>query len=199
MKMRAFYLILFSVAVSCSDSSLEQEKLKLEQEKLKLEREKLEKEKGGDNSKEESTSQDSKPEKNTSTRSAKVSGSSVYMRSDHSTTSKPVTLLNLNEAVNILDEYRPNGNSDEAILKSQTNFYNDYSGDFVFSLIKGKAVRVISNDGERCRISFVNDKNKTGYATLSISQLEFISGDMWYYVTNSSGKKGWVLGKYIQE
>lgn len=199
MKIHAFYLIFFSVVIGCSDSTLEQEKLKLEQEKLKLEREKLEKEKGGGNSKEESTSQDSKPEKNTSTRSAKVSGSSVYMRSDHSTTSKPVTLLNLNEAVNILDEYRPNGNSDEAILKSQTNFYNDYSGDFVFSLIKGKAVRVISNDGERCRISFVNDKNKTGYATLSISQLEFISGDMWYYVTNSSGKKGWVLGKYIQE
>jgi hypothetical protein len=201
MKIHAFYLILFTVIIGCSDSTLEQEKLKLEQEKLKLEREKLEKEKNGSNtdSKDENTSQGSKPEANSSVRNAKISGSSVYMRSDHSTTSKPVTLLNFNEAVNILDEYRPNGNYDEAILKSQTNFYDEYSGDFVFSLIKGKAVSVISNDGERCRISFVNDKNKTGYASLSVSQLEFISGDMWYYVSNSSGKKGWVLGKYIQE
>jgi hypothetical protein len=202
MKTHPFYLLLFTVIIGCSDSTLEQEKLKLEQEKLKLEREKLEKEKNGSNTdlKEENTnSEETKSKANQSARKAKISGTNVNMRSDHSTTSALVTQLNYGDVVSILDQYRPNGNYDEAILKSQTNFYDEYSGDFVFSLIKGKAVSVISNDGERCRISFVNDKNKTGYASLSSSQLEFISGDLWYYVSNSSGKKGWVLGKYIQE
>ena len=202
MKLHAFYLILFSFLIRCTDSTLEQEKLKLEQEKLKLEREKLEKEKNGSNTdlKEDNTnSEETKSKANQSSRKAKISGTNVNMRSDHSTTSALVTQLNYGDVVSILDQYRPNGNYDEALLKSETNFYDEYSGDYVFSLVKGKAVKVISNDDEKCRISFINDKGKTGFASISASQLEFISGNVWYNISTASGKKGWVLEKYIKE
>lgn len=193
-------LAIISMLFSCSNSDVEAEKLKLEQEKLKLEREKLESAKGkpeGENQEKDPAEVPAKD--NTSKFNAKVTGSSVNMRSNHSTTASPVTLLNYGQEVTILDRYRPQGNYDEAILKSQTNFYDESSGQFVFSLIKGKAVQVISNDGDRCRITFVNEKNKTGFASISPSQLEFISGEAWYYISTASGQKGWVLGKYIQE
>jgi hypothetical protein len=201
MKPQLFYILIFSVLFSCSNSDIEQEKLKLEQEKLKLEREKLEQEKTGTktDSNGKSAPEETKTQVNQSSRKAKISGTNVNMRSDHSTTSALVTQLNYGDVVSILDQYRPVGNNDEALLKSETNFYDEYSGDYVFSLVKGKAVKVISYDDEKCRISFINDKGKRGYASLSSSQLEFISGNVWYNISTSSGKKGWVLEKYIQE
>ncbi|MFM7666951.1 MAG: SH3 domain-containing protein [Bacteroidota bacterium] len=201
MKPQLFYILIFSVLFSCSNSDIEQEKLKLEQEKLKLEREKLEQEKDGakTDSNGKSAPEETKTQVNQSSRKAKISGTNVNMRSNHSTTSALVTQLNYGDVVSILDQYRPEGNNDEALLKSETNFYDEYSGDYVFSLVKGKAVKVISYDDEKCRISFINDKGKRGYASLSSSQLEFISGNVWYNISTSSGKKGWVLEKYIQE
>ena len=198
---RIFYILVVSVLFSCSNSELEKEKLKLEREKLILEREKLEqgKESSKPNSNETSGLEKTKTRVNQSSRKAKISGSNVNMRLDHSTTSALVTQLNYGEVVSIIDQYRPNGNYNEALLKSETNFYDEYSGDYVFSLVKGKAVKVISHDDKKCRISFINDKGRIGYASITDSQLEFISGNVWYNISTSSGKKGWVLEKYIQE
>lgn len=201
MKPQLFYILIFSILFSCSNSELEQEKLKLEQEKLKLERERLEqgKNEGKTDSNGKSVDNETNSQINQSSRKAKISGSNVNMRADHSTTAALVTQLNYGDVVSIIDQYRPQGNHNEALLKSETNFYDEYSGDYVFSLVKGKAVKVISYDDEKCRISFINDLGKRGYASLSASQLEFISGNIWYKITTSSGKKGWVLEKYIQE
>lgn len=201
--MKKFTIIILAVIFlqGCSDSKIEEEKLKLEREKLKLEREKLEREKVSSKSerKEESKQDEKKEQSNTYKRTGKISGSNVNMRADHSTTSALVTQLNYGQVVTIIDQYRPQGNYDEALLKSETKFYNEYSGDYVFTLVKGKAVKVISYDDEKCRISFINDKGKRGDATLPTSQLEFISGNVWYNISTSSGKKGWVLEKYIKE
>jgi hypothetical protein len=66
-------------------------------------------------------------------------------------------------------------------------------------LVKGKAVQVVGEIDDVYRISFVDDRTrKTGYATIEPNNLEFISGELWYYVSTSSGKKGWVFGKYVE-
>lgn len=192
-------LALSTLLVSCSNPELEREKIKLEKEKLKFEREKLELSKKN-NPLNQSAKKPLNPTVSNTSNSGKISGNKVYLRSSYTTTSSAVTLLAYGQQVTILDQYSPEGNNNEAILREQTNFYDDYNGRFLFTLIKGKAVRVIDNDGYQCRISFKNDlTNSTGFTTIEESKLEFINGDLWYQIITPSGYKGWVLGKYIQK
>ena len=196
-----FFFALFLLAASCSDGNLEAEKLKLEQEKLKLEQEKLNIEKNkGSQGEAESTNTPKGGETSSSVNNAKINGNNVLVRSDHSIQSNRKAVLTNGQLVKIVDEYRPEGNENEAILRSATPFYNDYSGNLVFTLNKGKAVVIESYEGNQYRISYEDDKTgKTGYARISSSQLEFISGDVWYHITTSSGVDGWVFGKFIQK
>lgn len=195
------FLAVILLVTSCSDGNLEAEKLKLEQEKLKLEQEKLniEKNKGSEATKEE----DKAPQNDqqaSSGNNGKINGNNVLVRSDHSIQGNRKAVLTNGQLVKIVDEYRPEGNDNEAILRSATPFYNDYSGNLVFTLNKGKAVMIESYEGNQYKISYEDDKTgKTGYAKISSSQLEFISGDVWYHITTSSGVDGWVFGKFIQK
>lgn len=195
------FLAVILLVTSCSDGNLEAEKLKLEQEKLKLEQEKLniEKNKGSEATKGE----DKAPQNDqqaSSGNNGKINGNNVLVRSDHSIQGNRKAVLTNGQLVKIVDEYRPEGNDNEAILRSATPFYNDYSGNLVFTLNKGKAVMIESYEGNQYKISYEDDKTgKTGYAKISSSQLEFISGDVWYHITTSSGVDGWVFGKFIQK
>ena len=195
------FLAVILLVTSCSDGNLEAEKLKLEQEKLKLEQEKLniEKNKGSEATKGE----DKAPQNDqqaSSGNNGKINGNNVLVRSDHSIQGNRKAVLTNGQLVKIVDEYRPEGNENEAILRSATPFYNDYSGNLVFTLNKGKAVMIESYEGNQYKISYEDDKTgKTGYAKISSSQLEFISGDVWYHITTSSGVDGWVFGKFIQK
>lgn len=196
-----FFFAFILLITSCSDGSLEAEKLKLEQEKLKLEQDKLnlEKNKGSEPSKVEGkTTEDDK--QTSSGNNGKINGNNVLVRSDHSIRGNRKAVLANGQLVKIVDEYRPEGNDNEAILRSATPFYNDYSGNLVFTLNKGKAVMIESYEGNQYKISYEDDKTgKTGYAKISSAQLEFISGDLWYHITTSSGIDGWVFGKFIQK
>lgn len=195
------FLAVILLVTSCSDGNLEAEKLKLEQEKLKLEQEKLniEKNKGSEATKGE----DKAPQNDqqaSSGNNGKINGNNVLVRSDHSIQGNRKAVLTKGQLVKIVDEYRPEGNENEAILRSSTPFYNDYSGNLVFTLNKGKAVMIESYEGNQYKISYEDDKTgKTGFAKISSSQLEFISGDVWYHITTSSGVDGWVFGKFIQK
>jgi len=195
------FFVLVLIVTSCSEGNLEAEKLKLEQEKLKLEQEKLnlEKNKSSDPIKVEgTTTQDDK--QSSSGNNGKINGNNVLVRSDHSIQGNRKAVLTNGQLVKIVDEYRPEGNDNEAILRSSTPFYNDYSGNLVFTLNKGKAVMIESYEGNQYKISYEDDKTgKTGYAKISSAQLEFISGDVWYHITTSSGIDGWVFGKFIQK
>ena len=77
--------------------------------------------------------------------SARITGSNINVRSEHSTTSVRKGSLQLNEIVEILDVYYPSGNNNEALIRSKTNFYSEYNNTFMFSLDAGKAVIVIRN------------------------------------------------------
>ncbi|MCF8408286.1 MAG: hypothetical protein K9G36_04865 [Crocinitomicaceae bacterium] len=195
------FLAVILLVTSCSDGNLEVEKLKLEQEKLKLEQEKLniEKNKGSEATKGENKAPQN-DQQASSGNNGKINGNNVLVRSDHSIQGNRKAVLTNGQLVKIVDEYRPEGNDNEAILRSATPFYNDYSGNLVFTLNKGKAVMIESYEGNQYKISYEDDKTgKTGYAKISSSQLEFISGDVWYHITTSSGVDGWVFGKFIQK
>ena len=133
--------------------------------------------------------------------SARITGSNINVRSEHSTTSVRKGSLQLNEIVEILDVYYPSNNYNEAILRTKTPFYDsDGNGSLVFSLDAGKAVKVIENiDQNQYRISFKNTNGSIGFAKISSNSLEFINGEKWYKVRTNSGLVGWVFGKYVQE
>jgi len=196
----AINLICFNILFfySCSDNSIEAEKLKLEREKLKLEQEKLNLEKTKDQGITKNSESTDSP-KRTAKNAAKITGGSVHLRRDHSTTAGSLGLIGGGEIVEIIDQYAPEGNYSEAILKTPVKFYYENSSAVAFTLVKGKAVQVVGEIDDVYRISFVDDRTrKTGYATIEPNNLEFISGELWYYVSTSSGKKGWVFGKYVE-
>lgn len=128
-----------------------------------------------------------------------TTGSSVILRSNHSTSSTKIMSLKRDESLEILDEYSPTNNTNEAILKYETKFYNSYSNDYAFKLPSGKAVKVIERlSDDRVKISYTEHGGSKGVATITTDRLEFINGDLWYKVRTASGRVGWVFGKYIQ-
>jgi len=132
---------------------------------------------------------------------AYVSGNSVILRADHSTTSNKVKSMKKNDGLIILDEFIPDGNYGEAILTQKTDFFSDYNGVFVFSLPRGKAVMVEGrSDGYRYDISYQDAKSKSrGFAKISPDLLEFISGKTWYHVRLIDGTTGWVFSEFVQK
>ncbi|MCX6167535.1 MAG: SH3 domain-containing protein [Sphingobacteriales bacterium] len=130
----------------------------------------------------------------------RILGQNVIIRSSHSTQSSKKGMLSLNQMVSILDVYYASNNGNEAILKVGTNFYDEFSGNFSFSLKNGKAVKIIEALGNnRYRIAFTMTNGSKGFATITGSNLEFINGDRWYKIQTYNGAVGWVLGKYVQE
>lgn len=121
----------------------------------------------------------------------------VNMRVDHTTQAKVITMLKKGQGIYIITSYRPEGNNDEAILRSKTDFYDTNYGFVLFSLPKGKAVKVNSYNGSQYDISFRNDMTgKTGFAKIDPNRLEFIGGETWYFV-EVNNQRGWVFGKYV--
>jgi hypothetical protein len=130
----------------------------------------------------------------------RIIGQNVIIRSSHSTESSKRGVLSLNQIVSILDVYYPSNNRNEAILKVSTNFYDEYSGSYSFTLNRGKAVKIIEALGNnKYRIAFTMTNGRRGFATIYGSNLEFINGDKWYKIQTYSGTVGWVFGKYVQE
>ncbi|MFM7814159.1 MAG: hypothetical protein ACKO66_06550 [Flavobacteriales bacterium] len=128
-----------------------------------------------------------------------VTGQDVNMRAEPSINAKRVASLDRNARVRIETEQSPEGNGREAILKAKTDFYNTSTGQKVFSLNSGRAVNVLGRANDyQWNISFQEKGGQTGFATVNESQVEFISGDTWYYINTEDGKRGWVLNKFIQ-
>lgn len=127
-----------------------------------------------------------------------IKGDNIYLRSDHTTQSKAITTLSRCQRINIVNSYTPSGNDNEAILLARTDFYDETYGDKMFTLDRGKAVKVINRQNDKYRISFRNDRTGSiGYAQIETNRLEFIGGETWYFV-EVNNKTGWVFGKYVQ-
>lgn len=186
------YIFFLLLSIGCSNRNIEVEKLKLEQEKLKIERKRHTASKV--NSPKEVVNSPNK------SNSAKISGDNIYLRSNHSIRSKSLGILTKGQRVQILNEHRPEGNENEAILRNTTYFYDSYNNEKLYTLEKGKAVVIEDFDGNQYSISYRDDKSgKKGYTQLSSSQVERISGEIWYYVSTNDGLRGWVFGKYLNK
>lgn len=132
---------------------------------------------------------------------ARVNGSAVQLRSEHSTTAQSLKSMKKNDLLQIVEEYVPTGNNGQAILNQKVDFYDEYYSKVSFSLPKGKAVMVEGQlGGNICRISYFDIKTKTkGYAKINSSALEFISGKAWYRVKREDGLTGWVYSEFVDK
>ena len=132
---------------------------------------------------------------------ARVNGSAVQLRSDHSTTAQSLKSMKKNDVLQIIEEYVPSGNNGQAILNQKVDFYDEYYSNVSFSLPKGKAVMVEGQlGGNICRISYYDIKTKTkGYAKINSSALDFISGKAWYRVKREDGLTGWVYSEFVDK
>ncbi|MFM7681940.1 MAG: hypothetical protein ACKO7P_04270 [Bacteroidota bacterium] len=180
---------------SASNDDLKAKELELKAKELELKEKELNGQGGGSGNLPAET-----PATVSFTPNGRITGNSVILRADHSTTAAKVTSMKKGQGVIILDEYAPEGNGGEAILTQKTDFYSDYNGVFVFSLPRGKAVMVSGrSDGYRYDISYQDSKTRsTGYAKISPDLLEFISGKTWYQVKLEDGKIGWVFGEFAE-
>ena len=168
----SFQVILLSSCGNSGNDDLKAKELELKERELKLKEQELN---GGAAVNPEQT-QSSNTNEVSFKPNAYVSGNSVILRADHSTTSNKVKSMKKNDGLIILDEFIPDGNYGEAILTQKTDFFSDYNGVFVFSLPRGKAVMVEGrSDGYRYDISYQDAKSKSrGFAKISPDLLEFI-------------------------
>jgi len=190
-------VILLSSCGNSGNDDLKAKELELKERELKLKEQELN---GG------ATTTPEQPQSSNTNEvyfkpNAYVSGNSVILRADHSTTSNKVKSMKKNDGLIILDEFIPDGNYGEAILTQKTDFFSDYNGVFVFSLPRGKAVMVEGrSDGYRYDISYQDAKSKSrGFAKISPDLLEFISGKTWYHVRLIDGTTGWVFSEFVQK
>ena len=190
-------VILLSSCANSGNDDLKAKELELKERELKLKEQELN---GGAAVNPEQT-QSSNTNEVYFKPNAYVSGNSVILRADHSTTSNKVKSMKKNDGLIILDEFIPDGNYGEAILTQKTDFFSDYNGVFVFSLPRGKAVMVEGrSDGYRYDISYQDAKSKSrGFAKISPDLLEFISGKTWYHVRLIDGTTGWVFSEFVQK
>lgn len=190
-------VILLSSCAESGNDDLKAKELELKERELKLKEQELN---GGAPASQGESSPSNTNEVSFSP-NAFVSGNSVILRADHSTTSNKVKSMKKNDGLIILDEFIPDGNYGEAILTQKTDFFSDYNGVFVFSLPRGKAVMVEGrSDGYRYDISYQDAKSKSrGFAKISPDLLEFISGKTWYHVRLIDGTTGWVFSEFVQK
>ena len=132
---------------------------------------------------------------------ARVTGSAVQLREDHSTTAQSIKSMKKNDLFVVIEEFTPQDNYGEAILIQKTDFSDEYYGSFSFSLPKGKAVMVEGQlEGNRYRISYMDIKTKKkGFAKIDRNLLEFISGRPWYKVRREDGVTGWVYSEFVEK
>jgi hypothetical protein len=149
--------------------------------------------------KQETATQEQKetePPTSKATTTASITGTNVIIRESYSTTSKKLGNFDTNETVKILDEYYPS-NSNEAIVAHPINLSNS-SGQVVYTLPKGKAVKIISRNNTKVNVSFSHTDYGTLTADVNYSSLESIAGEKWYKVRRNNGETGWVFSKYVK-
>jgi hypothetical protein len=129
-------------------------------------------------------------------RYALITGKSVILRASYSTKSNQLGYLNDGERVQILNEYSPS-NTNEAICNKAVQLKTS-NGTYTYTLPKGKALQVISTDGAKCEVSFTHTQYGKMYATVSSSDIDYISGDRWYQIQRNTNETGWVYSKFVK-
>lgn len=127
---------------------------------------------------------------------ARVTGSNVIIRSDHTTSSSSAGVVaKEGTIVRILDRYT-SGNSDEALLKRAVSV--NVNGEHI-QLPKGKAIRILADHQESVRASFITTQFGRAEGTIDKADIEAIGGQTWYKIRTTDNITGWIYGKFIEE
>jgi len=127
---------------------------------------------------------------------ARVTGSNVIIRSDHTTASPSAGVVaKEGTIVQILDRFI-SGNSFEAILKNAVTV--EVRGERI-QLPEGKAIRILKDQNESVRASFITSQFGRTEATIDKTDIEAVSGQTWYKIRTTDNITGWIFGKFIEE
>jgi len=127
---------------------------------------------------------------------ARVTGSNVIIRSDHTTESLSVGVVaKEGTMVQILDRYNSGGSS-EAILKRDVTVFKN--GERI-NLPAGKAIRILADRSDSVRASFSTPNYGKTEAIISKNEIEAMSGETWYKIHTNDDITGWIYGKFIEE
>jgi len=127
---------------------------------------------------------------------ARVTGSNVIIRSDHTTSSASAGVVaKEGTIVQILDRYT-SGNSDEALLKRTVSV--EVHGERI-QLPKGKAIRILKDHQNAVQASFITKQFGRAEGTIDKTDIEAIGGETWYKIRTTDDITGWVYGKFIEE
>jgi hypothetical protein len=125
-----------------------------------------------------------------------IEGRAVIMRASYSTQSANIGSFKDQESVLVIKMFTPT-NRNEGITKKYVPLYDQY-GNKAETLNPGRAVKIISMEGEKYKVSYTSINKLTYYATIDRGDIDIISGEPWYYVEKmSDGKRGWVFSKFL--
>lgn len=134
------------------------------------------------------------------TRFGYVNGDDVFVRSQPSTDSKPVTMLNKKTRVEVLESQMNNVNSSTYILKADGCIGYDLNSPQKFTLNKGLALKYES-PGKYPNQVYCKIQTAVGEKTVAINNFsnvaEKITNNDWYNVRLSDGKTGWIYSKFV--
>jgi hypothetical protein len=125
---------------------------------------------------------------------ARVTGSGVIIRSNHTTSSASKGVVaKKGTVVQLLDRYKP-GSSNGAILKRKVTV--EAHGARI-NLSKGKAIHVLAEQDDSVHASFVTSQFGGTEAWISKDAIEAMSGHTWYKIRTTDDITGWIYGEYI--
>lgn len=123
-----------------------------------------------------------------------ISASNVNMRAGHSILAQRLATLPRGQNVTVLDSWI-SGSDQEAILKQ--DLYVEIGGR-TKTLGKGRAVSLLQHDpSQGTYLVSLKDKSGTISGWTSETNVKSLKGALWYKVSTSSGKTGWILGEFI--
>lgn len=127
---------------------------------------------------------------------ARVTGSSVIIRGDHTTEASSVGVVaKEGTVVQVLDWYSVGANN-EALLNQNITVVSQGQR---FNLQQGKAVQVLSDLGDSLHVSFATPNSASVEAIISKDVIESMSGNMWYKIHTKDNITGWVYGEFIEQ
>lgn len=123
-----------------------------------------------------------------------ISASNVNMRAGHSILAQRISTLPRGQNVTVLDSWI-SGSDQEGILKQ--DLYVEIGGR-TKTLGKGRAVSLLQHDpSQGTYLVSLKDKSGTISGWTSETNVKSLKGALWYKVSTSSGKTGWILGEFI--
>lgn len=127
---------------------------------------------------------------------ARVTGSGVIIRSDHTTASSSAGVVaREGTIVEILDRYISD-NSTEAVLNRAVTV--EIRGERI-QLPEGKAIRILEDRDQSVHASFITTQFGRAEATIDKTDIEAVSGETWYKIRTTDGITGWIFGRFIEE